>query len=66
MRKEQDLLEGKLRRGIAENAISLLFAQALVQQQEQGCCGFAQGLLWVCTGFAGCTSPSLQFARNST
>lgn len=25
----------------------------------------AVGLLWVCTGFAGCTSPCLQFARNS-
>lgn len=52
MRKEQDLPEGKLRRGIAENAISLLFAQALVQRQEQGCCGFAQGLPRVCCGFA--------------
>lgn len=47
VKKTGGLLEGKLRRRMAESAISLLFAQALGQEKERGCAAESHGVCWL-------------------
>lgn len=58
VKKKQDLLEGELKRCITGNKISLLFAQALVQEQQ---CVWVEDLQSVCWLWF-----LLQFSRRST
>lgn len=47
VKKKQDVLEGKLKQYITENTISLLFAQALVQEKEWVCGVDLQTVCWL-------------------